>query len=212
MKTMQTTMNEGLLVVISGPAGSGKSTVINNIISNASEFVYSVSVTTREPREGEIHGKHYYFIDVDNYKKRIELDDFLEYEEYAGNYYGTPKSDIMNHLAEGRNVILEIEVKGAMNIKSKYPDAVLIFLLPPDYRTLEKRLRKRGSESEEKILKRLEIAKWEFEYYYKYDYLVVNNHPETAAGEILNIVKTEKLRIKRNNIFYENFYNLGDKT
>ena len=204
---MQTTMNEGLLVVISGPAGSGKSTVINNIISNASEFVYSVSVTTREPREGEIHGKHYYFIDVDNYKKRIELDDFLEYEEYAGNYYGTPKSDIMNHLAEGRNVILEIEVKGAMNIKSKYPDAVLIFLLPPDYRTLEKRLRKRGSESEEKILKRLEIAKWEFEYYYKYDYLVVNNHPETAAGEILNIVKTEKLRIKRNNIFYENFYN-----
>jgi len=205
------TTSEGLLIVVSGPAGSGKGTVLANII-NETEFIYSVSITTRTPRDGEIHGVNYYFTDVYDFKKRIEADDFLEYAEYAGNYYGTPKSNIMKHLSEGRNVILELEVKGAMNVKEKFPDAVLIFLLPPDFKTLEKRLRKRGSESEDKILKRLEIAKWEFEHFYKYDYLVVNNHPRTAADEILNIVKTEKLRIKRNNIFYENFYNLGDIT
>ena len=153
-------MNKGLLIVVSGPAGSGKGTV-NAHLLNSGEFVYSVSATTRAPRPGEIDGINYHFITKDEFKSRIERGDMLEYTEYCGNFYGTPKKEAEDVLASGKNLILEIEVEGAQNIKKKYPDAVLVLLLPPSYSVQEARLRGRGTETEEKIRLRLERAKEE---------------------------------------------------
>ena len=190
---------KGLLIVVSGPAGSGKGTV-NSMLLKRDDFKISVSATTRAPRPGEEHGVNYYYITHKEFEERIERGDMLEYTSYCGNYYGTPKTEAEAVLESGKNLILEIEVDGAMQIKSKYPDAVLIMLLPPSYKVQEERLRGRGTESEEKILERLNQTKNEVVLASKYDYIVYNHDgaSDKCAEDILAIVRANRLASKRN--------------
>ena len=191
--------NKGLLLVVSGPAGSGKGTVNKHLIER-DDFVYSVSATTRAPRPGEIDGVNYHFISKEDFLCRIERGDMLEHTEYCGNYYGTPKKEAEEVLASGKNLILEIEVEGAENVKKKYPDAVLVLLLPPSYAVQEQRLRGRGTETEEKITERLARAKEEIFHADSYDYVVYNHDgkDKEAAEQILAIVTAEKCSLSRN--------------
>ncbi len=199
-------MKKGLLIVVSGPAGSGKGTV-NAHLLNSGEFVYSVSATTRAPRPGEVDGVNYHFISKDEFTVRIERGDMLEYTEYCGNFYGTPKKEAEDVLASGKNLILEIEVEGAQNIKKKYPDAVLVLLLPPSFSVQEARLRGRGTEPEEKIRLRLERAKEEITFADAYDYVVYNRDglDLDAANQIRAIVTAEKCAVSRNRKIAEDY-------
>ena len=191
-------MNKGLMLVISGPAGSGKGTV-NAHLLNSGDFVYSVSATTRAPRPGEVDGVNYRFISKEEFLSRIATGDMLEYTEYCGNFYGTPKKEAEEVLAMGKNLILEIEVEGAKNIKEKYPDAVLVLLLPPSFKVQEHRLRSRGTETEEKILERLARTKEELKEANVYDYVVYNydGADREAAENIRAIVAAEKCSVSR---------------
>ena len=191
---------KGLLLVISGPAGSGKGTVIKSLMEKSNAFAYSVSATTRAPRQGEVNGVNYHYITREDFEDRIENGGMLEYTEYCGNYYGTPKREAEEVLQSGRNLILEIEVVGAANVKNLYPEAVLIMLLPPSFAVQEARLRGRGTETEEKILARLEQTKNELPMLDIYDYIVYNNDggAEDTADDIISIACAEKLRRDRN--------------
>ena len=164
----------GTLVVISGPAGSGKGTVLGELMEMHPNYVFSVSATTRSPRPGEIDGKHYFFITRGEFERRVAEGDFLEHAEYVGNCYGTLRPFVEEMLSKGKNVLLDIEVNGAMQVREKFPEALLIFLTPPDYTTLAKRLRGRHTETEEIIEKRLAASLTELEKACEYDYLVVN--------------------------------------
>lgn len=193
-------MEKGLLVVVSGPAGSGKGTV-NKILMDLPDYAFSVSATTRAPRPGEVDGVNYHYISVEEFEKRIAADELLEYTKYCGNYYGTLKKETEAVLESGKNLILEIEVEGAMNVKRLCPDsAVLIMLLPPTYAVQEQRLRGRATETEEVIRKRLERTKEEMEFLSHYDYVVYNYDGQAAAcaEEIRGIVRAEKRAMRRN--------------
>jgi guanylate kinase len=196
-KTVNNT-DSGKLVIISGPSGCGKSTVIKELFK-FDGYKYSVSATTRSPRAGEIDGKDYYFLTEEEFFKKIANGEMLEHVEYPGNYYGTLKEPVEKMLGEKFNVILEIDVVGALNVKAKFPDAVMIFLLPPTYAEEERRLRSRGTESEESITERLERAKQELEYIGRYDYLVLNESgmQQKAAYDINCIVGIQKNRISQ---------------
>ena len=191
--------NKGLILVISGPAGSGKSTVTKYIKENP-DFVFSISRTTRYTRPGEVDGVDYYFVTKDEFKQKLAEDDFLENAEYCGEMYGTPKSLVYEQIEKGKNVILEIEVEGAMQVKEKCPEAVLIMLLPPSFKVQEARLRGRGTEPEDKIQKRLEKTRKEIPFADKYDYIVFNhdNMSKETADDIFAIVRSEKLAASRN--------------
>ena len=191
-------MNKGLLIVISGPAGSGKGTV-NARLLESEDFVYSVSATTRAPRPGEVDGKNYYFISREDFEGRIAAGEMLEYTSYCGNYYGTPLKEALEVIQSGRNLILEIEVEGAMNVKRLYPDAVLIMLLPPNFATQEWRLRHRGTETEDVIRARLERTREEIQLLPGYDYVVYNQPDgvEDCADDIRAIVRAEKASLRR---------------
>ena len=199
-------MKKGILLVISGPAGSGKGTVNAHLLER-DDFVYSVSATTRAPRPGEVDGVNYHFISKEEFLHRIEHGDMLEYTEYCGNYYGTPRKEAEEVLASGKNLILEIEVEGARNVKARYPDAVLVMLLPPSYSVQEQRLRSRGTETEEKILERLARAKEEILCAPAYDYVVYNRdgRDTEAAEDILAIVTSEKCSLRRNPTVAEDY-------
>ena len=165
----------GTLFVFSGPSGVGKGTLNAKLFAEfGNQIAFSVSATTRAPREGEIDGKHYFFISKQDFENRIANNDFLEYAQFAGNCYGTPKSYVLSLLEKGKNVLLEIEVQGAMQVKERMPESVSVFILPPSFEELESRLRGRGTETEEKIQARLETAERELEYASSYQYQIVN--------------------------------------
>ena len=200
-------MKKGLLIVVSGPAGSGKGTILGKLFQRGLNFAYSVSATTRQPRPGEQHGVNYYYITREEFEEKIREDGFIEYAEYVGNYYGTLKSEVEARRAAGVNVILEIEVQGALQIKEKYPDAIFILLLPPNYSTLAQRLRGRGTEPEDVILMRLEQAKNELQYFNTYDYVITNENGviDPAVETILSIVEAEQHKTARTEDFVREF-------
>ena len=177
---------KGTLFVFSGPSGVGKGTLNAKLFAEfGDQMAFSVSATTRAPREGEIDGTHYFFIDKQEFENRIANNDFLEYAQFAGNCYGTPKSYVMSLLEAGKNVLLEIEVQGAMQVMERMPECVSIFVLPPSFEELERRLRGRGTETEDKIVKRLETVKGELVYADKYRYQVINGGDLEAAYQEL---------------------------
>jgi len=175
------------LFVISGASGVGKSTVLSKVMAQRSDLVFSVSATTRQPRPGELDGVNYYFITTEKFKEMIAQGKFLEYNEHNATFYGTPREQLEEKLERG-NVILDIEPNGAFNVRSAWADAVLIFILPPSWEELERRLRGRGDTSEEQMRLRLDRAKWEIEQSRKYDYVVTNEQVDTCAEEIINII------------------------
>ena len=189
--------NRGLLVVYSGFSGVGKGTIRKEMLKREGSFRPSVSATTREPRPGEVDGREYYFLTKEKFLEMIEKDEFLEYAQYADNYYGTPKKAVEDMLNEGYNVFLEIEVQGGLQIMEKCPDCLSIFIVPPSLEVLEQRLRGRGTETEEVIEKRMKTALVEQGYTSQYDFVVENDIVEKTVDDIINIVKTEKE--KRNN-------------
>ncbi|WP_418817147.1 guanylate kinase [Pseudoruminococcus massiliensis] len=185
--------NKGLLFILSGPSGAGKGTVVKELVKLPENEV-SVSVTTREPREGEIDGVHYHFFTVDKFRKLIDENGFLEYAQYCENYYGTPLAQIEKWLSEAKNVILEIDVQGCRQVKVKRPDAITLFIAPPSMEVLEHRLRKRGTEDEETIQKRLNTAKSEMQKAGEYDYVVINGPIEECVEDVLAIFKAENIK------------------
>jgi guanylate kinase len=185
-------MRQGKLFVISGPSGAGKGTICNELIKTGN-FALSVSMTTRTPRTGEIPGKSYFFVTEEEFVRTIEEGGFLEHAQIYGNRYGTPKGPVLRQLAEGRDVILEIEMQGALSVKRSYPDAVLIFILPPSLAVLRQRLAGRGTETEEEIEKRSSQCLSEIRMINDYDYYVVNDVLSDAVADALAIVRAEQL-------------------
>lgn len=186
---------KGILAIISGFSGAGKGTVVKKILeSHNEEFALSISATTRGPREGEVNGVHYFFMDKAVFEQKISNHQFLEYAQYVDNYYGTPKEFVFDKLNQGVSVILEIEMQGAFKVKEQYPEAVMIFITPPSAEELESRLRGRGTETEEVILSRLARAADEASYMEHYDYIVVNEDGKVdeCSDKIYHIVETEK--------------------
>ena len=186
----------GMLLLYTGSSGVGKGTIMQELLKRDKNIRLSVSNTTRSPRNGEIDGVHYNFVTKEQFESLIKKDGYLEYAQYCGNYYGTPKQQVEDLLNQGYDVFLEIEVCGGLQIMEKYPDVLSIFVLPPSIDTLEKRLRKRNTENEETILERLGQAKREISFKDKYKYAVVNDKLEDAVDEIINIIKTKKSETK----------------
>ena len=191
------TKKQGLLIVLSGPSGSGKNTVCDEVKKNNFNIWESISMTSRKPRKGEEDGKAYYFVSENEFEKNIEDDKMLEWAKFAGNYYGTPKESVQKHLDKGEDVILVIEIQGALQIKKKLPQALFIFLLPPSMRELKRRLTDRHTESEEKILERFETAYKEINEISKYNYVIINDKVEEAAQKLDAIIKAERCRVDR---------------
>ncbi|WAM32597.1 guanylate kinase [Caldicellulosiruptor naganoensis] len=190
-------MKEGLLIVISGPAGVGKGTVVGRLLERNPNIKLSISKTTRKPRPDEKEGISYFFVSREQFEDDIKNDNLLEYAEYNNNYYGTPKDFVLETLKKGFDVILEIETQGALKIKSKFEDAVLIFMLPPSMQELYNRLKKRATETEEEIEARMNIARGEIKLLPKYDYCVVNDDVDKAVEAIEKIIEVEKLKTRR---------------
>lgn len=189
---------QGLLIVLSGPSGVGKATVRKALFEmDDHNFTYSISMTTRKPREGEVDGIDYYFVSEEEFESRIKQGRFLEFARFVGNYYGTPMDEVEKMIANGDEVVLEIEVEGAMQVKAKMPDAVLIFIAPPTFNALKTRLLRRGTEPEEIIMERLSKAHRELTLAAGYDYIVINDDVENAADRIKAIIRAEHARCRR---------------
>ncbi len=185
---------KGLVLVISGFSGVGKGTVVRRLMEKYKNYALSVSVTTRAPREGEVHGREYFFISEEEFSAMEREGRLMEWAGYVGHHYGTPRDYVTGHLEEGRDMILEIEVQGALQIKKKYPDAILVFMVPPSIQALQERLKGRGTEDEKEVEKRLRRAVEESEDMESYDYLLVNEDLETCVEELHQIVRCEHQR------------------
>ncbi|MCS7459451.1 guanylate kinase [Paenibacillus doosanensis] len=192
-----TSKEKGILVVLSGPSGVGKGTVCKALRQCAPELIYSVSATTREPRQGEVDGVNYFFKSREQFQKLIQEDQMLEWAEYVGNFYGTPRKFVEDTLNSGKDIILEIEVQGALKVKQKFPQGVFIFLLPPSMDELESRIVGRGTESEESIRSRMSVAMGEIRLLEHYDYAIVNDRVELACSRIQSIIVAEHCRKER---------------
>lgn len=191
-------MGKGLLVVVSAPSGGGKGTILKELFARNDNLRLSVSATTRSPRPGEENGKQYYFMSREEFEGMIREGKMLEHAQYVGNYYGTPRGPVDKWIGEGRDVILEIEVQGGAQVKKLMPECVSVFILPPSMAVLAERLRGRGTEDEETVLKRLETARQEIPCAKDYDYVVFNDRLEDAVEDILTILRAEKLKYSRN--------------
>ena len=191
-------MSKGLVIVVSAPSGGGKGTILKELFERNSNIKFSVSATTRNLRPGEVDGQHYYFIDKPKFQELIDNDKMLEHAEYCGNFYGTPREPIEKAVDEGYDIVLEIEVQGGAQIKKKIPECVSVFITPPSMEVLEKRLRNRGTETDEVIKNRLNTALSEIPHAKDYDYIVVNDKLEDAVAELESIIKAEKLKYSRN--------------
>lgn len=190
--------DKGLLLVISGFSGAGKGTVVKRLLEQHNDYALSISATTRSPREGEQDGREYFFKSKEEFEKMIEASELIEYARYVDNYYGTPKAYVEEQLKEGKNVILEIEIQGALNIKSMLPDAVLLFIMPPSAKELERRLVGRGTEDEATIRARLSRASEEAQGVENYNYIVINDDVDACVETIDSIVKSEKRKAANN--------------
>jgi guanylate kinase len=180
-------MNRGRLIVLSGPGGVGKSTVVRKLREGGSSLWLSVSVTTRKPRPGEIAGIHYHFVTRDEFAKRVEAGEFLEWANFAGALYGTPAAPALAQLAAGKSVLLEIDLEGARQVRSRYPDALLVFLAPPSWEELERRLVARGTDTPERMAHRLEVAKTELEANIEFDHTLINSSVEEVVQALVSL-------------------------
>ena len=193
---------KGILAVVSGFSGAGKGTLMKALLSeHADQYALSISATTRGPREGEVDGREYFFKTKDQFEQMIAEDALIEHACYVGNYYGTPKSYVMEQLEAGKNVILEIEIQGALAVKEKFPDTLLLFVTPPSAAELEHRLRGRGTETEEVIKNRLKRAVEEAEYMDRYDYILVNDDLETCVKEMHELIQAQRHKTSQNQEF-----------
>ncbi|MEE0857856.1 MAG: guanylate kinase [Acutalibacteraceae bacterium] len=188
-------MNKGTIIVFSGPSGVGKGTVLNELLKDKDEFALSISATTRSPRKGEVDGVNYFFLSKEEFLNKVSSDSMLEYAQYCENFYGTPKAYVEENINSGKNVILEIDVQGALQVKKNKPEAVSVFIMPPSIEVLEKRLRGRGTDEEEVIQKRLAIAINEIKQAEKYDYIVINDELNDCINDIKTIINAEKMKI-----------------
>lgn len=196
--------HKGLLMVVSGFSGAGKGTLMKKLLEDYDNYAFSVSMTTRSPREQEINGVHYFFVLKEEFEQKIAEEGFVEYASYCDNYYGTPKSYVEEQLNAGKDVILEIEIQGALKVKEKFPEALLLFVMPPSAEVLKERLMSRGTESLEVIQKRLERAFDEAKGIDEYEYVVINRDVDECVREIHSIVSSAKNKPKRNKEFIEN--------
>ncbi len=203
-------MKPGLLIIVSGPAGVGKGSIVRKMIELSSRVRLSVSATSRKPRPGELEGINYFFKTREQFEEMIKNRELVEWVEYCGNYYGTPKEFVCKEIEKGHSIILEIEVEGALKVRDLFPDSVLCFVLPPDFRELERRLRGRGTENEEVIKRRLERAREEFRHINLYDYIILNDTIEDAAQRFVTIVQSEQMRTKRNQALMDKFRNIEE--
>ena len=190
------TIEQGKLVVVSGPSGAGKSTVISELMREDSNIMFSVSATTRSPRPGEKDGVQYFFVDKPRFEQMIADGELLEYASYVDNYYGTPAAPVIENTTAGRDVVFDIDVHGAMQIKQKCPEAILIFIIPSSFSEIEKRLHSRGTDSEEVIKQRIQTARTEYLMATNYDYIVINDDSVIAANEIKSIITAGKCRLE----------------
>ncbi len=190
-------VNRGSLIILSGPSGAGKGTIHKELMKHSSNLKYSISMTTREPRDGEVNGKDYFFVTEEEFKKEIENNSFLEYAIVHGNYYGTLKREVERDLDLGYDVILEIDIQGALNIKAQKEDGIFIFIMPPSMRELRDRLVKRGTETKEKLVERFKNAYKEVNEMSKYNYVVINDEVDLAVTKVEAILIAERCRVDR---------------
>lgn len=190
-------LREGLLIVVSGPSGVGKGTVCSALRKKMPELTYSISATTRPPRETEVDGVNYFFKTVSEFKEMIKNDELIEWAQYVGNYYGTPRRFVEETLAAGKDILLEIEVQGAMQVREKFPQGIFIFLVPPSFEDLKRRILNRGTETETSLAHRLDAANDELKQIERYDYVVINDEVEQACERIRAIITAEHCRKDR---------------